>query len=171
MVAPVVNSPSSCSPSAPNAGVRRAGWTGCSKVSTPSTAVLERVRVERCHIYLGMRRHAGRMARAMATRADGRCRRKVFLRFSGYRKRGSPVRLYSAPLIYRSTRAMLPCACGTSHKQNTKRNGQRVSTLAAGRAMCSCPRGRGWSASTIAPLASTQSHPTFAHEPASKATL
>ena len=52
-----------------------------------------------------------------------------------------------------------------------KHKTQRVSTLAAGRAMCSCPRGRGWSASTIAPLASTQSHPAFAHEPASKATL
>ena len=70
---------------------RRAGWTGCSKMSTPSSAVLERVRVERCQIYLNPRRHAGRMARAMATRADGRCRRKVVLRFSGYRKRGSPV--------------------------------------------------------------------------------
>ena len=82
MVAPVVNSPSSCSPSAPNAAVRRAGWTGCSKVSTPSTAVLERVRVERCHIYLEARRHAGRMVRAMATRADGRRRRKVVLRLT-----------------------------------------------------------------------------------------
>ena len=34
-------------------------------------AVLERVRDRRRHIYLGMRRHLARMARAAATRADG----------------------------------------------------------------------------------------------------
>ena len=70
---------------------RRAGWTGCSKMSTPSSAVLERVRVERCQIYLTARRHAGRMARAMATRADGRRRRKLVLRLTHRYKGCAPV--------------------------------------------------------------------------------
>ena len=64
----------------PNCSARPPGWPGCSHRSTPSAAVLERVRDRRRHTYLQVRRHMARMAGAAATRADGRRRRKVVLR-------------------------------------------------------------------------------------------
>ena len=49
--------------------------------STPSTAVHERVGIERRQLYLPVRRHMARMARAAETRENGRRRREVVPRF------------------------------------------------------------------------------------------
>ena len=60
---------------------RRRAWTGRPERSTPSTPMHTRVRDERCQLYLPVRRHMARMARAAETRENGLARRKVVLRF------------------------------------------------------------------------------------------
>ena len=60
---------------------RRRAWTERPDRSTPSAPVLQRVRVERRQLYLGVRHHLAVMAQAAEPHGSGRCRRKVFLRF------------------------------------------------------------------------------------------
>lgn len=118
--------------------MRRAGLDWVPKMSTPSSAVLVSVRVERRQIYLNTRRHAGRMVRAMATRADGRRRRKVFLRLLFTPSCQAPYAVTQSHRALITHRRRTRPARRTAARARRRRPRTRTRTRAAGRARA-CP--------------------------------